>query len=367
MNRYRFAWFLGVALLCLELPGQIEAKKHSKKKAPENEFSSRNETPLQLQIFLDKSNFSPGKIDGRYNELTWKALALYRQSHGETPQAPPSAAKGDTAPNLEGLDLNTVQPVFTTYAVTPEDLKNVGKLPGPVKQQAKLQVLLYRDPADEIAEKFHCDIHFLEKLNPGKFKSIKAGDQLRVPNVEPFEWSAVKDVKPGSEINTQAANDLPDEPNNTPEEQSSQTSLASPAPSPSLPSIRIDTKMNMLTVLENDKAIAAYPVTIGSAQTASPIGEWHVRGISKLPRFRWDEAMLKHGQRSSDFYMLPPGPRSPVGVLWIALNKKGIGIHGTSTPESIGHSSSHGCIRLANWDVVRLAERVKVGTPVSIH
>jgi lipoprotein-anchoring transpeptidase ErfK/SrfK len=56
-----------------------------------------------------------------------------------------------------------------------------------------------------------------------------------------------------------------------------------------------------------------------------------------------------------------------VGVLWIALNKKGIGIHGTASPDSIGHSASHGCIRLANWDVVRLAERVKFGTPVSIH
>jgi lipoprotein-anchoring transpeptidase ErfK/SrfK len=77
--------------------------------------------------------------------------------------------------------------------------------------------------------------------------------------------------------------------------------------------------------------------------------------------------MLKHGERSGRFYMLAPGPRSPVGVLWIALNKKGIGIHGTATPDSIGHSVSHGCIRLANWDVVRLAERVKFGTPVSIH
>jgi lipoprotein-anchoring transpeptidase ErfK/SrfK len=77
--------------------------------------------------------------------------------------------------------------------------------------------------------------------------------------------------------------------------------------------------------------------------------------------------MLKHGERSGHFFMLPPGPRNPVGVLWIALDKKGIGIHGTASPDSIGRSVSHGCIRLANWDVVRLAERVKFGTPVSIH
>ena len=134
-----------------------------------------------------------------------------------------------------------------------------------------------------------------------------------------------------------------------------------------MPSVKIDTNAKMLAVFEGNKLVAAYPVTIGSTQTASPIGDWKIRGVAKMPRFRYDKKMLKHGQRSGHFYMLPPGPRSPVGVLWIALNKKGIGMHGTAAPDSIGHSVSHGCIRLANWDIVRLAERIKVGTPVSIH
>jgi lipoprotein-anchoring transpeptidase ErfK/SrfK len=56
-----------------------------------------------------------------------------------------------------------------------------------------------------------------------------------------------------------------------------------------------------------------------------------------------------------------------VGVVWIALNKRGIGIHGTDDPNTIGQAVSHGCIRLANWDVVRLAGRVKAGVPVSVH
>src|SRR5947207_15898121 len=98
-----------------------------------------------------------------------------------------------------------------------------------------------------------------------------------------------------------------------------------------MPSVKIDTKTNMLSVFEADKLVAAYPVTIGSAQTASPIGDWHVRAISKMPRFGWDEQMLKHGQRSGQFYMLPPCPRSPVRVLWIPLHKNGIGIHVTAT------------------------------------
>jgi len=123
----------------------------------------------------------------------------------------------------------------------------------------------------------------------------------------------------------------------------------------------------MLGVFEGDKIIAAYPVTIGSAQTESPIGEWKVRRITKMPTFRYDKEMLHHGQRSGNFHLLPPGPRNPVGVMWIALNKKGIGIHGTNDPDSIGRASSHGCVRLANWDVVRLATKIKSGDSVSIH
>ena len=86
-----------------------------------------------------------------------------------------------------------------------------------------------------------------------------------------------------------------------------------------------------------------------------------------MPFFRYDKEMLQHGERSGDFYVLPPGPRNPVGVMWIALNKKGIGIHGTDDPASIGRHVSHGCIRLANWDVVRLATKIKPGDNVSIH
>ena len=86
-----------------------------------------------------------------------------------------------------------------------------------------------------------------------------------------------------------------------------------------------------------------------------------------MPTFRWDKEMLQHGKRSGNFHLLPPGPNNPVGVMWIALNKKGIGIHGTNSPDSIGRAASHGCIRLANWDVVRLATKIRPGETVSIR
>ncbi len=321
------------------------------------------EAATRLQVFLDRANFSPGKIDGHYNDLTRRALALYRESRGEQSQTPPPQrnAKSNNAPDVSGLDLTSVNPVFISYTVTEADLQSVGPSPKEPPQQAKLKFLPYRDVPDEIAEKFHSDIHLLEQLNPGKLKTIKAGDHVMVPNVEPFELASVKDIKPGSEVTSQAANEIEDQPNaqtQTPRETGG---------APQNVATKIDTKTNTLEVHDGEKLIAAYPVTVGSTHTASPIGEWKVRGITKMPKFRYDKEMLKHGRRSGNFYLLPPGPRNPVGVMWIALNKKGIGIHGTNDPSSIGRASSHGCIRLANWDVVRLATKIKPGNNISIH
>src|SRR5205814_8699718 len=125
--------------------------------------------------------------------------------------------------------------------------------------------------------------------------------------------------------------------------------------------VEIDTTSNILQAHDDEQLIAAYPVTVGSAQAASPSGEWKVRRITKMPTFRCDKEMLQHGQRSGNFHLLRPGPRNPVGVMWIALNKKGIGIDGTKEAGSIGRAASHGCIGLANWDVVRLATKIKPG------
>jgi lipoprotein-anchoring transpeptidase ErfK/SrfK len=45
---------------------------------------------------------------------------------------------------------------------------------------------------------------------------------------------------------------------------------------------------------------------------------------------------------------------------------KGIGIHGTNEPDSVGTRSSRGCIRMRNEDLIELAGSVSVGTPVTI-
>jgi lipoprotein-anchoring transpeptidase ErfK/SrfK len=51
-------------------------------------------------------------------------------------------------------------------------------------------------------------------------------------------------------------------------------------------------------------------------------------------------------------------------VLWIDLSKEHYGIHGTPEPSRIGHVQSHGCVRLTNWDVARVAQWVRPGTAV---
>ncbi len=357
------------AIITILISSSILPAAARKKPRTQTPNKAKIEAATRLQIFLNRANFSPGKLDGTYNELTWKGLGLYRQSRGEQSQPPPQQGKikSNVAPDVTGLDLDSVGPVFVPYTVTDADLASVGPVPSSVPAQAKLKFLPYRDEADAIAEKFHSDVHLLEHVNPGKMKTIKAGDQLMVPNVKPFELGAVKEIKPGSEINAQPANEVEYQPESQ-SEKADKNNQPKKDEAPSAPVvIKVDTKINMLGVLQGEKLIAAYPVTIGSAHTASPIGEWKVTRITKMPIFRYDKEMLQHGRRSGNFHLLPPGPRNPVGVMWIALNKKGIGIHGTNDPGTIGRATSHGCIRLANWDIVRLATKIKPGDNVSIH
>jgi lipoprotein-anchoring transpeptidase ErfK/SrfK len=327
---------------------------HAAKPKPDHQQIEQN---TRLQIFLDNANFGPGKIDGQQGVFTQKALALYRQAKN-LPAAAPTKPKAPL--DTTGLDLSSVEPVFTTYSITADDLANVGELPTGPEAQAKVKRLPYATIAEGIAEKFHCDLHFLQDLNPKKTAKLKEGDQVTVPNVKPFEMSAVKAIQPGSEAKALIANELGEDNASPP----SDNTAAKPAETTNL-SIHVGVKDGMLEVLADGKVAAAFPVTVGSQQTASPIGHWTVKAIAKLPDFRYDPLMLKKGERSSHFHLLPPGPNNPVGVMWIALNKKGIGMHGTNDPDSIGRSASHGCIRLANWDIVKLAELVKPGMSVT--
>jgi lipoprotein-anchoring transpeptidase ErfK/SrfK len=359
MNPFRWRRVFGLLLIMggLSAAGLAAEKPRTHKQMEE---------ATRLQVFLDNADFGPGKIDGRGGDFTRKAAALYQQSKG----ASAAPAAGPKAPiDTTGMDLASVNPVFVDYTVTKDDVANVGDLPSGAAAESKVKRLPYKNLAEGIAEKFHCSVQFLKELNPGKIEKLKEGDRITAPNVKPFELSAVKAIKPGADAAAVIANDLGDESDakqpSTPEP--TETPPADPNETTPPVSLDVSVKENMLTVHAGEKIIAAFPVTVGSRETVSPIGHWTVRAIAKMPNFRYDLKMLNEGERSSHFHLLPPGPNNPVGVIWIALNKKGIGIHGTDDPESIGRSASHGCIRLANWDIVKLAGLVKKGTAVTVE
>jgi lipoprotein-anchoring transpeptidase ErfK/SrfK len=298
--------------------------------SPSNPLIQDQDTVTRLQIYLDEHSFGPGKIDGRWGEFIGKALQRFQAANGQ-----PASGQIDAALQQE---LEKISPVYTTYTLTEGDLRWVANIPSDPAGMAKLKTIPYRSALDYLAERYHADPEFIRKLNPGQnLANLKKGSAVRLPNVQPFQMES-----------TQPVADMP------------------PRPEFAQRIIRVDTKDHMLDLVEANRVIASFPITPGSKSLPAPIGTWKVVKVTILPIFRFDEAMLKHGRRSADFYTIPPGPRNPVGIVWIGLNKKGIGIHGTDSPDTIGRSASHGCIRLANWDAARVVHQVTVGMTVEI-
>jgi len=129
----RFA-VVGLLILTGVLPAAAKKKATRKTNPPQK---AEIETATRLQVFLDRANFSPGSIDGRYNDFTWKALALYRESQGEQQQASPSQSgpQANVLPDVSGLDLGSIDPVFVPYTVTEADLQSVGPSPSKVAKR----------------------------------------------------------------------------------------------------------------------------------------------------------------------------------------------------------------------------------------
>jgi lipoprotein-anchoring transpeptidase ErfK/SrfK len=107
------------------------------------------------------------------------------------------------------------------------------------------------------------------------------------------------------------------------------------------------------------------PVSSGSLHDPLPPGDWKVTGQRWLPVFHYNPNLFWDARPGDDKAAIKSGPNNPVGVVWIALNLEHYGIHGTPDPAHIGHTESHGCVRLTNWDAARVAALVKPGTAVT--
>ena len=290
----------------------------------------------RLQIFLEHENFAPGKLDGRPGEFTRKALARYAvATHRDLPPVGPALLAALPA-------ARAVQP-YARYTITAGDLAGVGPVPDDHVAQGKLKALPYASVSELLAERFHAERDFLRRLNPGMdLDRLAAGDPVRVPNVaDPLYVGLGLALRPDGHT-------------------------LAPRPEFRPRVVMVHTKEKMLDVLEDGRLLASFPITPGSTSLPAPPGVWKIETMASLPFFRYDESMLQHGVRSANFVNLPPGPNSPVGVMWMGLDRPGIGLHGTNNPETIGRAASHGCIRLANWDAVKLSQMLTVGTSVHI-
>jgi lipoprotein-anchoring transpeptidase ErfK/SrfK len=114
---------------------------------------------------------------------------------------------------------------------------------------------------------------------------------------------------------------------------------------------------------ESGKVLAFYPATMGSQHDPLPIGDWKILGVKRDPFFFYNPDLFWDANEAHAKAKIAPGPNNPVGVVWISLSKDHIGIHGSPEPSTIGHTQSHGCIRLTNWNASELASMVAPGIP----
>lgn len=118
----------------------------------------------------------------------------------------------------------------------------------------------------------------------------------------------------------------------------------------------------------HDGQVSTYPVGVGRSGWSTPTGSTRitskVRGPTWTPTPSIRREAARKGRTLRASY--PPGPKNPLGPYAMHLGFKGILMHGTIAPRSIGLRSSHGCIRLFNRDITELFSMVPVGTSVRV-
>jgi lipoprotein-anchoring transpeptidase ErfK/SrfK len=332
---------------------------------------------LQIQILLDRANFSPGIIDGTWGANARTALRWFKISYRldttavgfapvlpgtvtdtarperrrerrvdtmivrTQPQTPPdtglvSEFPAETTAVIDGatyerlLAVSTKLPYVARYTVSADDVDGpFVNVPRSVYQQARLRCMCYESVSELLAERFHTTRALLEQLNPGvNFATIASGTPIWVPNVfgdvRPRVGPVAKIVISKREFFTQARD-------------------------------------------SNERIVHHFPSTLGAGYDPSPTGDYRVIKAIPNPTFHYQPTLFAEVPDTRPTAKLRPGPNSPVGLVWIALSKAHYGIHGTSAPETIGYANSHGCVRLANWDALQLAHEVRPGVAVQFR
>lgn len=318
-------------LLCLGLLSGAAAQDKGPS-ADTAEVPTDRNTILRLQIFMDKHLFGPGKLDGAVGEFTYKAIVNYNFAHGHKDIYNWTHALADAE--------KEVPVIFAAFKIKPELATFVNaQLPEKPEEQIKFPYMYYRSLQELVAERFHTDESFLAVINAGKdLAKLKIGDLIVVPNITSFRIEDVKAMQSFKADKSLSAN-----------------------------TIVVDTTERIAVVYgPTEKLLAAFPITPGKPEFI-PIGTWEVKTMMTTPSFRWDKQFLEEGVRGGESYQLPPGPNSPVGIIWCGISKSGIGLHGTAMPRTIGRAQSAGCVRFANWDAIRLPTLVRPGSRVIVR
>lgn len=283
----------------------------------------RGPSVLRTQVYLDRNHFSVGVIDGRWGRNSAITVWWWQKAHGMEPTGDVDEATfRSIAQTADG------EPVVVPYTLTVEDVKGpFVSIPDDVYDKAKLDCLCYESLREKLAERFHCTEDFLDLLNPDvKINQLKEGATINAPNVRPA-----------------VTQDQPD-----------------------IAKIVISIAGNSYNAFDaNGNVIFHAPTTLGSTYDPSPDETLHVVSITPMPHFHYDPTLYHEIPDSAPDAHMNPGPNSPVGVVWMALSKAHYGMHGTPDPNSIGYVSSHGCVRLTNWDAQEVSHRIREGVLVS--
>jgi lipoprotein-anchoring transpeptidase ErfK/SrfK len=345
-------------------PGTVSLaprKTTVKTDAPTVENLPDREDAVRLQIFLDQSNFGPGVIDGKPGRFTVLAVDAWNEVHGYPAGelGPVMAAARKAVPNAFAIAM--VPEIATKWV-------NSG-LSHNRAAQAKAKRMSYRSLAEFMSERFHTDLDFIRELNGAKNTwGVKTGGTLIVPNVKPFLIESVTGIR-------YEADPAMSERHAVVDTRMNQIRIFEAAP----PALLVEEEEPETTISDrpvlvkpnpvlkpNRALVASFPITPGKPQFIHK-GVWKLNNSVELPVWRYDQSLLDTGKRSDKALNIPPGPNSPVGIIWNGLSRPGIGLHGTSDPETIGRTRSAGCIRLANWDAIRLPNLIRPGATVEIR
>ena len=333
-------------------PGAVKlpmVEKNPGSDTPDIDNLPTGEDAVRLQIFLDQQLFGPGVIDGKPGRFTVLAVNAWNEANGH-PQDDLTAVLAAARKEVPSPFATAIVPQAATKWVNT-------KLPYKRSQQADAKRMSYRSYGEFMSERYHTDVEFLVEINGSSpVYGLAPRKSLIVPNVRPFQVENLTGARYETETMLAKRHVVVDTKVN-------QARVYENAP---VALVVGDNPDGPIRVRANRSLVASFPITPGQERFIK-YGLWEMRNAVQLPIWRYDQSLLDGNGRSNDAINIPPGPNSPVGVIWMGLSVSGIGIHGTSSPQTIGRSRSAGCIRMANWDAMRMPDLVRPGASVEIR